>query len=81
MKQTICDITDINKLDTNTKYVTVDIANVDNSLISYLTENARDCLFTHRIDSKRGFVYVDYNIFLNAQNIIENIIKIHFFIF
>ena len=75
MKQTICDITDINKLDTNTKYVTVDIANVDNSLISYLKENARDCLFTDRIDSKRGFVYVDYNIFLNAQNIIENIIK------
>ena len=81
MKQTICDITDINKLDTNTKYVTVDIANVDNSLISYLKENARDCLFTDRIDSKRGFVYVDYNIFLNAQKIIENIIKIHFFIF
>ena len=49
MKETnksICDVSNSSSLSSNTKYVTVDISNVDNSLISYLKENAKNCLFT-----------------------------------
>ena len=76
MKETnksICDVSNSSSFSSNTKYVTVDISNVDNSLISYLKENAKNCLFTDRINDRRGFVYVDYNIFVKAQNIIDDI--------
>ena len=73
--KTICDVSSKVKLDSNTKYVTVDIANVDNDILSYLKENGKKCFFTDRINDKRGFVYVDYDTFLKAQLIVDNIIN------
>lgn len=71
----ICDVSTDEKITEDTRYVTIDIANVDNLVLSYLKANGKKCLFTDRIKEKRGFVYVDYTTFFKAQLIVDDIIN------
>ena len=70
----ICDVSKDIDITNDTKYVTIDITNVDNTTLSYLKKYGKNCLFTDRIGDKRGFVYVDYDTFFKSQSIIDDII-------
>lgn len=58
----------------NIKYLNVDIVNVDNEVIQYLKENGQNYLYAELINSKNGYIYIDYNTFIKAENIINNIV-------
>lgn len=73
--QDLENLSDCKNLDNNTKYVTIDITNVNTDVISHLQNKGKNLLITDRINEKRGFVFVDYNTFLIAQNIIDEILN------
>ena len=71
---TINNIKDIGKINKNTKYVNLCIDNVDVELINYFLINGKDYLYSDSYNSINGFIYVDYNMFIDSEKIINNII-------
>jgi len=71
----ISSISECRKLDDSIKYITLDITNVDASVISYLQNNGKNYLYTDRINNKRGFVYVDYETFIKGQSVVDKIVN------
>ena len=73
---TIRNMKDIKKLDnSNIKYINIDIVNIDKEVISYLKDNGKNYLYAESIHNKNGYIYVDYDTFFIAENIINKIIS------
>ena len=72
---TIRNMDDINKINKKTKYLNIDIVNVDKNVINYLKEKGKKFLYSESICNINGYIYVDYNTFFSAEKIIDNIIN------
>lgn len=72
---TLNSIKDIDKISKDTKYINLCIDNVDMELINYLIDNGKDYLYSDCINDINGFVYVDYDMFMNSEMVINNIIN------
>ena len=73
---TIKNINDIKKLkNSNIKYINIEITNVDFEVIDYLKKYGQDYLYAESIDNRNGYIYVDYETFINGESIIENMIN------
>lgn len=56
------------------KYVNIDLTNCNLEVIEYLKEHGKDYYYSDMINNKNGYIYVDYETFLTAENIIDSII-------
>ena len=73
--QVIKNMSDIKKLkNSNVKYINIDIKNSDENVINFLKEFGQEYLYAESIDNKKGYIYVDYDTFFYAENIINDII-------
>lgn len=70
---TVSTIEDINKLEDNTKYINLDISNCTQDVINYFLQNGENYLYSEMIDKNKGYIYVKYEDFYNAENIINAI--------
>jgi len=68
-------IHDTKKIDSNTKYINIDISKVDNDVITYLLENGSKYSYSDTIDSKSNFIYVDYDTFKKSEYIIDGLLE------
>lgn len=59
--------------DSNIKYINIDIKNVGSEVINYLKENGKNYLYSDLIDNKRGYIYVNYDTFMKAEELISDI--------
>lgn len=69
----ISNLKDIDKIKENTKYINIDITNYDHDVIAYFIKNGENYLYSDIIEGNRGYIYVTYNEFLSAENIINMI--------
>lgn len=67
-------IEDIKKITENTKYINIDILNVNVDVIDYFLLHGQRFLYSDIIDKKNGFLYCNYDTFKNGEQIIDNII-------
>ena len=68
-------ITDLKKINASTHYLNLNITKPDNHIIDFLIENGNHYSFSDLIDNKKGYIYVDYPLFLKAETIINDIIN------
>jgi len=72
---TIKNKNDLRKLNnSDIKYLNIDITNIDKNIIDYLKGNGKNYLYAESINNINGYIYVDYDTFLEAQSLIDNII-------
>lgn len=64
---------DIEKIKENTKYINIDITNCDYNVIDYFLKKGQKYLYSEIIDNTKGYIYVTYEDFSNAENIINMI--------
>lgn len=64
---------DIKKIDKNTKYINIDITNCTQDVINYFLDNGKEYLYSEIIDGVKGYIYVSYDEFFKAENIITSI--------
>ncbi|MDO4394987.1 MAG: hypothetical protein Q4C23_03295 [Mycoplasmatota bacterium] len=69
----ISTIKDLDKIKDDTKYINIDITNVDHSVINYFLLNGENYLYSELIEGNVGYIYVNHQEFSNAEKIIENI--------
>jgi len=67
----VSNIKDIAKIKENTKYINIDITNYDHDVIDYFIKNGENYLYSDIIENTKGYVYVTYEEFLKAENIIN----------
>ena len=67
----ISNITDIDKIDKNTKYINLDIANVSHDVISYFLEHGEEYFYSDKIGDTLGYTYASYDDFVKAEEIID----------
>lgn len=72
---TINSIKDIEKIDNSTKYINIAIDSVDTDVIDYFLLNGNDYLYSDSVNYNNGFIYIDYNIFKESENVIDSIIN------
>ena len=65
---------DIEKINNDTKYINISIDNVDIDVIDYFLVNGKDYLYSDSINNINGFIYVDYDMFMSSEKVIDNII-------
>jgi len=70
----INNIEDIKKISENTKYINIDILNVDIKVIDYFLLHGQNYLYSDIINGKNGFIYSNYDMFKSGETIISNII-------
>ena len=70
---TISSLNDLDKIKSTTKYINFDLTNIDHEVISYFLEYGENYLYSETIDSNSGYIYVGYQDFKNAENIISMI--------
>jgi len=69
----ISTIKDIDKIEENTKYINIDITNCNHDVIDYFLNNGKDYLYSEIIDNNKGYIYVSFEDFYHAENIINAI--------
>lgn len=69
----ISTIKDIKKIKENTKYINIDISNCTHDVIDYFLKNGQNYLYSEIIDNTKGYIYVSYEDFYKAENIITAI--------
>lgn len=67
-------VKDIEKINKDTKYINISIDNVDIGVIDYFLVNGKDYLYSDSINNINGFIYVDYDMFIESEKVIDNII-------
>ena len=67
----ISDITDIDKITKSTKYINLDIANLNHDVISYFLEHGKKYLYSDKVDDLLGYTYASYDDFVKAEQIID----------
>ena len=68
------DMNDISKITENTKYINICIDDVKIEVIDYFLLHGQKFSYSDTINDRTGFIYVNYDIFKNGENIIDNII-------
>ena len=71
----VFNISDLEKITKKTKYINIDITNPNDTIIAYFINNGTDYLYTDIHDNNPGYIYVSYDSFYMAENIINNIYK------
>lgn len=66
---------DISKIDSTTKYINIDIDNYDKEIIDYFINNGQSYSYSDCIVGKVGYSYISYDIFVKAENTIEDIVN------
>lgn len=69
----IKDLSDIDKIDNNTKYINIDISNPNDDIIKYFKEFGSNYMYSDIIDNKCGYNYISYEDFIRAEDIIDMI--------
>lgn len=69
----ISKISDLDKITKNTKYINLDITNINQEVITYFLKNGASFMYSDLIESTPGYTYVSYNDFVTAENIIDEI--------
>lgn len=67
-------IKDIEKINKDTKYINISIDNVDIGVIDYFLVNGKDYLYSDSINNINGYIYVDYDMFVGSEKVINNVI-------
>lgn len=75
LKLLISNIKDLSKITQETKYINIDLTNIDYNTIKYFIENGKNYLYTSAVSGTSGYVYVNHEEFVNAENIIDTIYK------
>lgn len=75
LKVSVSNMKDISKITKDTKYINIDITNCDYEVIKYLLEHGKNYLYTSAISNINGYIYVSYEEFLKAENLISIIYK------
>ena len=70
---TISRLEDLDKIKPHTKYINLDLDSIDHNVIEYFLECGDNFLYADMIENVKGYVYVSYNDFKNAENIINMI--------
>ena len=70
----IKNIEDIEKISNVTKYINISIDNINNDVINYFLLNGKNYLYSDTINNNNGFIYSNYDMFKNGENIINTII-------
>jgi len=64
---------DLEKITKTTKYINIDITNCTHDVIEYFLTKGKNYLYSETIDDKKGYIYVSYEDFYKAENIITSI--------
>ena len=67
-------IKDIEKIGKDTKYINLSIDKVGSDVVDYFLVNGGNYLYSDSVNNVNGFIYVDYDIFVSSEKIIDNII-------
>ena len=59
----------------NIKYINLDILNIDLEVIYYLLENGEKYLYSEKIEDKKGYIYVSYDVFKQAELFILEVVN------
>ncbi len=68
---TISSLKDLDKLTDDTKYINLDITNCDYEVISYFIKNGENYFYSDITNGIKGYIYVNYEEFKNAEEIID----------
>ena len=66
-------IKDIEKIKKDTKYINIDITNCPHDVIEYFMKKGQNYLYSETINNNSGYIYVSYEDFYKAENIITKI--------
>lgn len=69
----ISNINDLDKITNNTKYINLNITDCDHEVINFFLKNGESYLYSEIIDNVPGYIYVSYQDFVKAENIINGI--------
>ena len=69
----ISSLEDLEKIKVKTKYINLDLNNIDHNVLEYFLEYGDNFLYSDTIDNNKGYIYVTYEEFKNAENIINMI--------
>ena len=69
----IKELSDIDKINDDTKYINIDISNPNHEVIDYFIKNGSYYMYSDLIDNICGYNYISYDDFVKAENIIESI--------
>ena len=67
----ISSINDITKIEESCKYIDLDLTNYSSEVINYFLKNGSNYMYSEIINNKKGYVYVDYEIFARGEHIIN----------
>ena len=67
----ISDMADIDKITKSTKYINLDINNMNHDVINYFLEHGEKYLYSSMIDKVLGYTYANYDDFVKAEEMID----------
>lgn len=71
----VSNIEDLKKVKKSTKYINLNIDNANGEVFSYFIENGRKFSYAESFSELNGYIYVDYNTFINGEVKIKSIIE------
>lgn len=69
----ISNVADLKKITDNTRYINIDIKNFNHKIADFFTEYGRNFKYSDIIDGVYGYTYVNYEEFIKAESIIDEI--------
>lgn len=70
----VSSIKDIEKISSNTKYINITIDGASDDVISYFMLNGESFSYSDIVNGRNGFLYADYEMFKQGEDIISSII-------
>ena len=64
----ISNLEDLEKIKPNTKYINLDLTNIDHGVIEYFLEYGENFMYSDMIDNNLGYIYVKYEDFKYAES-------------
>ena len=64
----------VDKINSDTKYINININNYDDEIIDYFINNGTDFLYSDTINNINGFIYTPYDIFVSGEKLIKKIL-------
>lgn len=65
----------INSITSDTKYIDINIDNVNDEIIDYFINNGKGYSYSCSINNINGFIYTPYDIFIRGEDIIKRILN------
>ena len=69
----ISNVEDLKKITDNTRYINIDITSFNQKMAAFFTEYGQSFKYSDIIDGVYGYTYVNYEEFIKAENIIDEI--------